>query len=634
MVPPTTASGSGVAARSVATVVRKPHDAVLRSPIRGHAGVGLLMNGAELLVRMLHSYEVRHVFGVPGDTNIPFYAALEALEGGPRHILTRDERSAGFMADAYARVTNRPGIVEVPSGGGPMYALPAVAEANESSVPLILLTFDMPMAGEGRGVISQLFDCARLLEPVTKLSVQIKSAAKIPETVRRAFRAATTGRPGAVQLVIPEDILHQEVRSGEVSMHVEDACKQAPAYPPAAAPADIRNLQSLIARAARPLVIAGGGVNRSRGEAALTAFAERYGIPVVTTMTGQNAIADHHELAIGIVGDNGFHPHANRAMEEADLLIYLGCRIGSVVSIGWSFPPQRPDRRIAQVDICPDFLANNTSNALSLHADARTVLEQLNDLPLPAQRRVEPAWVPVLNQWRRQFWEHAARELTRRAAGPLGAQRIIEALGRRLTGQHFLFADPGTATSYLNRYLRLRDPKSRVLIPRAFGSLGYALPAVVGSWCARPDARPIGLFGDGSLGMAVGELETLVRLRVPAILLSFNNSSFGWIKALQKARGAARPLSVDFSPQNGAAIAEAFGLRALRVETAEELEKALDAAFAHQGPVFLDLVVESVADVVPPVYKWLRQAGIDPLAVGGQPLVRPDAPPPGSAGHE
>jgi acetolactate synthase-1/2/3 large subunit len=243
---------------------------------------------------------------------------------------------------------------------------------------------------------------------------------------------------------------------------------------------------------------------------------------------------------------------------------------------------------------------------------------------MPARRRLDADWVPLLNGWRQQFWEHAGRDLARRSEGPLSAQLVIDALGRRLTGRHCLLADPGTSTSYMNRFLRLRNPQSRVLIPRAFGSLGYALPAVVGSWCADPEARPIALFGDGSLGMSVGELETLVRLDVPAILMSFNNSSFGWIKALQKSRGV-QPLSVDLAPQNGAAIAEAFGLRALRVEKASELDAALDSAFAHSGPVFLDLVVESVADVVPPVYKWLRHAGIDPLAVGGKPLTAPSA---------
>lgn len=578
------------------------------------------MKGADLLASMLRAYDVRCVFGVPGDTNVSFYAAIEELGGAMQHVLARDERSAGYMADAYARVTNRPGVVEVPSGAGPMYVLPAVAEAQESSVPMIVLTFDMPLLGEGRDVISQFVDCAKLLEPVTKASLQVKMAVKIPETLRKAFRIATTGRPGAVSLVIPEDVLHQEVDPDQVSLHVEDACKVYPAYAARAAHEDVVELQNLLAQATRPLLVVGGGVNRSRGGAPLLRFAERYQIPVVTTMTGQNAIPDHHPLAIGIIGDNGFHPHANRAMEESDLLVYIGSRIGSVATIGGTFPAPRADRRIVQIDIAPAFLGNNTQNALSIHADARSLLEQLNELPMPSVVRTDSKWIPTLNAWRRRFWEDAAKRAGDRSEGPLRPQLVIDALNRRLQGTHILFADPGTSTSYLNRFLRLDDPASRVLIPRAYGGLGYAIPAVVGSWLAEPEARPIALFGDGSFLMSVGELETIVRLNVPAILLSFNNSTFGWIKALQKSRGNRHGLSVDFSAQDGSAIARAFGLHALRIETVAQLEAGMDEAFAHKGPVFLDLVVESVADVVPPVYKWLRQAGVDPLAVAGQPL--------------
>lgn len=582
------------------------------------------MNGATVLARMLEAYGVTHVFGLPGDTNIAFYAALGELGGSVRHVLTRDERHAGFMADAYARITNRPGIMEVPSGAGPMYALPAVAEAHESSVPLILLAFDMPLLGEGRDVISQFADLTRLLEPVTKASWQIKRAVKIPEIVRRAFRVATTGRPGAVNLVIPEDVLHEEIDPQQVSLHAEVACKTFPAYPAGPTPEDVLALQDLIAQAARPLLVAGGGVNRSMGGPALTELAQRLRLPVVTTITGQNAIPDNHELAIGIVGDNGFHPHANRAMEEADLLVYVGCRIGSVVTVGGTFPAAKADRRIVQIDICPENLGNNSANTLSIHGDARAVLKQLNALSPLASLKTDPKWLGTLNSWRRQFWEEAAVQRKRGGGGPLRPQAVIEALNRRLKQPTYLFADPGTSTAYLNRFLRLDDAESRVFIPRAYGGLGYALPAVVGSWCARPEIRPIALFGDGSFLMSVGELETIVRLNVPAILLNFNNSSFGWIKALQKSRGHEDGLSVDFGAQDASAIAQAFGLRARRVTTEPDLDAALDAAFAHRGPVFLDVVVESVATVVPPVYKWLRLAGIDPLAVGGRELRWPE----------
>ncbi|MGH8186611.1 MAG: thiamine pyrophosphate-binding protein, partial [Steroidobacteraceae bacterium] len=373
----------------------------------------------------------------------------------------------------------------------------------------------------------------------------------------------------------------------------------------------------------RPLLVAGGGVNRSIAGPALTELAQRLRLPVVTTITGQNAIPDNHELAIGIVGDNGFHPHANRAMEEADLLVYVGCRIGSVVTVGGTFPAAKSDRRIAQIDICPENMGNNSANVLSIHGDARAVLTQLNALSSLAALETDPKWLSTLNSWRRQFWEEAAVQRKRGGSGALRPQAVIEALNRRLKRPAYLFADPGTSTAYLNRFLRLDDPESRVFIPRAYGGLGYALPAVVASWCARPEFRPIALFGDGSFLMSVGELETIVRLNVPAILLNFNNSSFGWIKALQKSRGHEDGLSVDFGAQDASAIAQAFGLRARRVTSEPDLDAALDAAFAHRGPVFLDIVVESVASVVPPVYKWLRLAGIDPLAVGGRELRWP-----------
>lgn len=583
------------------------------------------MNGAQLLARMLAAYDVRFIFGVPGDTSVPFYDALDEEREALTHVMCRDERSAGYMADAYARVSNRPGVMEVPSGAGAMYGLPPVAEAHGSSVPLIIITSDTPLMGEGRGVITEL-DCARLFEPVTKGSFLVKSARKIPEIVRRAFRLATSGRPGAVHIAVPEDIQHEHVGPADVSLHVEEPCKVYPAYPPRPADAELARLRTLIAGAKRPLLVVGGGVNRSGASQALVAFAEANRIPAVTTITGQHAIPDKHELSIGIAGDNGFHPHANRALEEADLLIYLGCRNGSVISIGWTFPAPRKERRLVQVDIDPAMLGNNADNVLSLIGDARAVLEDLNATG-PIARTIEPSWVETLNGWRQAFWAEAAERLRAEGPGrPLKPAWVMDALSRRLEGPQLLFSDPGTPTPYTGRFLRLEDPESRLFIPRAFGGLGYAIPAVVGGWLARPDIRPIGLFGDGSFGMAVGELETLVRLGCPAILMNFNNACFGWIKAQQRVQGNKNFLSVDFSDQDCSALARAYGMQAMRAEDGEQLEAALDMAFAHDGPVFLDVAVESLAEVIPPVFNWLRKIGVDPLNVGGAPLALASEP--------
>ncbi len=568
------------------------------------------MNGAAALVKMLCGYGVKVVFGVPGDTNVAFYTALAAASGQIRHVMCRDERSAVFAADAYARLSGRPGVAECPSGAGSMYSLPGVAEANESAVPVILITNDIPLSGEGRGMITEL-DNARLFEPITKLSVQIKSTHKIPETVRRAFRCATSGKPGAVQLTIPEDVFHQEIDPTKVSLHVEAECAHYPAYRSRASDDSLQVLAKLIAEAHRPLLVAGGGVNISQAQSSLQAFATKTRIPVVTTITGQGIMSDEHELAIGVIGDNGFHPHALRAAEQADLLIYVGCKMGSVATIGWTFPSKKEGRRIAQIDIDPSVLGNNSQNAVSVAGDARVVLDELLlRCPQGAGQRLE--WIDHLNRHRSEFWNSNAAPLNS-TDSPIRPQRVVTELNKRLQKNAIVLSDAGTATPYLTRFLRLEGGRSRLIIPRAFGGLGYAIPAVIGAWLARPDVRPIATFGDGSMGMTAGELETLVRLQIPAVLIHFNNGCFGWIKALQRVRKLPESFSVDFNPGDMAGVARAFGLQGFRVESAADLPAAFDAAFACTGPAFIDVVCESIADVLPPVVSWMRATGQDPV---------------------
>ena len=571
------------------------------------------MRGADVLVEMLIGYGVEVVFGVPGDTNVPFYEALNDASERIRHVMARDERSSGFMADSYARTNKKPGIFECPSGAGLMYALPGAAEAYTSRVPVIMITSDIPLAGEGRGVLTEL-DCAKMMEPITKASIQVKMAEKLPEIIRRAFRVATSGIPGAVHIAIPEDMLQAEIDPDRISLHVEEECKTFPSFPMCPAPGKVEALVELIRNAKRPLFISGGGVNRAQVGLLLTEFAERYGLPIVNSMTGQATIVDDHPLAIGVIGDNGYHPHANLALKEADLVIYAGSKVGSVVTIGGTFPEVNPDRRIVHIDIDPEVLANNYSTDLSIATDARLLLERLVEIA-PAEPIVDRAWVDHLNAYRKDFWESVKPSLDDSSL-PMRPEYVVQALNERLTGPVNVLADAGTATPYLTRFLKFGDPRSQLIIPRGYGGLGYAVSAVVGAWYADPDKRPIGVFGDGSLGMTAGELETLVRLRVPAILLHFNNGCFGWIKALQRVHGHNRAFSVDFNPIDGQKVAEAFGMKAWRVTEPDEFDAALDRAFKEKGPCLIDIVVESIAERLPPVYSWQKRQGADPLAIG------------------
>jgi len=575
------------------------------------------MRGADVLVQMLINYGVDVLFGVPGDTNVPFYEALQRRMGDIEHVMARDERCAGYMADAYARLTDKPGIFECPSGAGAMYSLPPVAESNASSVPVILLTIDLPLPGEGRGMITEL-DCAKLFEPVTKMSVQVKSADKLPEIIRRAFRVACSGTPGAVHLQIPEDMLLAEIGPDTLSLHAEPECRTFPAFPMAPAPGKLDALFGLLESARKPLFVAGGGVNRSCAGSVLTDVAVRLNIPVVNTITGQGALPDEHRLAIGVIGDNGFHPHANRALEESDLVVFVGSRMGSVVTVGWTFPKTTLNKRVVQIDIDPERLANNYENLLSIAGDAQLVLRQmLEDAPADFDTSKHQDWVDHLNAYRSNFWSHAESVLSLDDV-PLRPERVVREFNRRLE-QHgkavHILSDAGTPTPYMTRFLRIGDRRTRFVIPRAFGGLGSAIPAVVGAWYADKSRRPIGMFGDGSFNMAVGELETLVRKKVPALLMLFNNGCFGWIKGLHRLKGHDECFGVDFLPPRGQAIAQAFDLKAWTVETPEQLITALDEAFDHDGPCLMDIRVESLAERVPPVYSWLTRKKLDPLAL-------------------
>ena len=240
--------------------------------------------------------------------------------------------------------------------------------------------------------------------------------------------------------------------------------------------------------------------------------------------------------------------------------------------------------------------------------DAKLVLADLVVL-LAGQggARRPSAWVAELNEARARFWRDSEAVLGS-AETPIKPQRVIAALNRRLTSPSIVISDAGTPTPYITRFLKLGGNGSRFIIPRAYGGLGYAIPALVGAYFARPDARLVALFGDGSLGMSAGELETLARLKIPAVLIHFNNSCFGWIKALQSLHAKSKFFSVDFTPGNPALVAEGFGLKARRVETPAELEDALDEAFASDGPFFLDVLTESEVMEIPPVVTWLKAA--------------------------
>ena len=558
------------------------------------------LTGAEALVRMLEAHAVNVVFGLCGDTSLPFYDALHRLDHPIRHVLTRDERSASYMADVYARVSGKVGVCEGPSGGGATYILPGVVEANESSVALLAITSDIGVGSRGRYALTEL-DQKSLFRPLTKWNTVIEQASTLPRDVRRAFREMTTGRPGAVHLGVPFDVQKGELDPAEIWADKDLGAFPARRTGPDAAA--VRAALEAMSSARRPLLICGGGPVIARARAEVTALAERIGAVVATSVSGQGSILDGHPLALGVVGSNGGGDETRAVLDEADLIVFVGCRAGSVTTERWRHPAPH-GVPVVHVDVDAATIGANYPTDAAVVGDARLALRALLDaLGDGADRDGTQAAEAVARaraSKRARFEELAAHE-----GVPIRPERVVRELAALLPDDAVVVADPGTPCPYLSAYFDIDHPDKRLISNRAHGALGYSLSGVLGAWYARPSAKCVAVMGDGSFGFTAGEMETLVRVGAPVTLIVFSNSAYGWIKAGQASGFGERYFSVDFNRTDHARVAEAYGLRAWRVEDPAALRGALAAALEHGGPSLVDIICQPLHEAAAPVTEWI-----------------------------
>jgi len=558
------------------------------------------MNGAEAMVRLLQAHGVKHIFGLCGDTSLPFYDALYRLDHGMRHILTRDERCAAYMADGYARVTGRVGVCEGPSGGGATYILPGVVEANESSIALLSITSDVSVASWGRYPLTEL-DQTALFRPLTKWNGVIDDARRLPNMVRTAFRAITTGRPGAAHLGLPYDVQRAPVDGDDI--WAQPDFETFPAWPGAPDPKAIEAAANAIVASDNPVIICGGGVVIAGAEPALQAVAERLNIIVATTVRGQGSLADNHANHLGVVGSNGGVPATRALIDEADLIAYVGCRAGSVTTERWRSPA--PGVKIVHIDSDPMAISANYRTEVAVVADLRLAFEALNlAFDVMGTDKVDFGGAArVAAALKVKF--AAFDELAASDDRPIRPERVIAELNRALPSDAVIVADPGTPCPYFSAFYKIPHAGRYFISNRAHGALGYSLSAAVGAQIGRPHSKVIAAMGDGSFGFTVGELETVTRLNLPILFLVFSNSSYGWIKAGQKAGFDERYYSVDFNRTDHAAVAASFGVKSWRIEDPADLRKVVKLAVEHDGPTLIDVISQPLQDTAAPVSEWI-----------------------------
>jgi acetolactate synthase-1/2/3 large subunit len=559
-------------------------------------------NGAEAMVRMLQAYGIKHIFGLCGDTSLPFYDALHRLDHGIQHVLTRDERSAGYMADAYARVTGKVGVCEGPSGGGATYLLPGLVEANESSIPVLGITSDVAVGSRGRYPLTEL-DQEALYRPLTKWNRTIDRADQIPGMVRAAFRAMTSGKPGAAHLCFPYDVMKQKVDGSDIWAQPEHGRFPAMRYAPD--PADVARAAAILADSRTPVIICGGGVVIADACAALQALSETLKAAVCVTVSGQGSLADTHPLNAGVVGSNGGIMATRDVVAAADVVLFIGCRAGSTSTEHWRFPGR--DTTILHIDVDPMVVGANYRTEVGLVGDARLALEALlAELePRVHGRRADAVDGAVLAGKARASRAAQLDALAASTERPIRPERVVKTLNQLLPDDAVVCADPGTPCPYFSAYYGTARPGRHFITNRAHGALGYSLSAAFGAWFGRPGSKCVSVMGDGSFGFTVGELETVVRHKAPLLMVVFSNSVYGWIKASQKAGYDERYYSVDFDRTDHARIAQAYGVKAWRVEDPSELESVLRAAMEHDGPALVDVVAQPLQDAAAPVSQWM-----------------------------
>jgi acetolactate synthase-1/2/3 large subunit len=488
-------------------------------------------------------------------------------------------------------------VCEGPSGGGATYILPAVVEANESSIPMLAVTTDISVSSRGRYVLTEL-DQAALFRPVTKWNKVIDRAGEIPATVRRAFREATSGRPGAVHLGLPYDVQKDPVDAADIWGEPINA--SAPSHRVAPDDAAIAAAVAALAKAKRPIIVVGGGVVLAHAEAALARVAEALDAPVLTTISGQGSIADSHALSAGVVGSNGGTLPTRNLVADADLVLFVGCRAGSVTTERWRFPAAGTP--IVHIDVDPAVIGAIYATAAGVVGDARLALDKLADA-LGAKRNGGDAAKRVAAA--RAAREAAFLELANSNAAPIRPERLVKTMAELLPEDAVIVADPGTPCPYFSAFYPKRRTGRWFVTNRAHGALGYSLPAVVGAAIARPASKCVAVMGDGSFGFACGEMETIVRLGLPITLVVVSNAVYGWIKAGQKTSSGGRYFSVDFTRTDHAAVASAFGVKSWRVEDPADLANALKAAFEHPGPTLVDVLCQPLHEAKAPVSEWV-----------------------------
>jgi len=556
------------------------------------------LTGAQALIKSLEKEGVEVIFGLPGGAILPVYDPI--IDSHIRHILVRHEQGAGHAGEGYAHVTGKPGVVMVTSGPAATNVVTALADAYMDSVPLVCITGQVATPSIGTDAFQEA-DITGITMGVTKHNWLVTRSEDIPRVVAEAFYVATTGRPGPVLIDVPKD-----VSNGMLEWYWPERL-DLPGYHPPSEPdqALVTKAATMIMKAERPVIYAGGGVLRSEASDALVRLAELTGIPVVTTLTARGVIPDEHRLCLGMPGMHGNYT-AVTAMQQSDLLITLGARFDDRVT--GKVSAFAPRAKVIHVDVDPAELGKIRQPDVAIAADCRLAIEAIHDAlvadgiggPHSPQGDLSP-WIGQIRKWQTDFPLTYDREPSNGVVKP---QYVVESLREHTPDDTILVAGVGQHQMWASQYWRFRHPHTWVN-SAGLGTMGFAVPASIGAKVGNPSAMVWAVDGDGSFQMTGQELVTASSEGIPVKIAILNNAYLGMVRQWQEMFYDERYSEVYLSPDlpDYVGWAEAMGCVGMRVTSMEEVVPAIEKANEiDDRPVVIDFrtdVMEKVYPMVP-----------------------------------
>ncbi len=519
-------------------------------------------------MRCLENEGAAFAFGIPGEENLDLMDAFR--DASVRFVLTRHEEAAAFMADVHGRLSGRAGVCLSTLGPGATNLVTGIADAYLDRAPLVALTAQEPLSLVHKES-HQYVDIVRLLAPVTKWNARVEDAQAIPEILRKAFKIAQTEKPGSAHVELPVDVAEANVEGQPIPW--ERTRRPSPDHP------SLEKAATLIAKAKRPMVLAGNGVIRGGAAAALTRFAEELGIPVASTPMGKGAIPWTSPMSLLTIGLQAYD-YQNAGFDKADLVICVGYDLVEVDPQHWN---PKGEQRIVHIDFTPAEVSAYYVPEVEIVADIRESVDLLRARCGP---RRETAWAADLRTsvvGRLEAW----REDHTGFSKPPSLLRILR---EAMEPDDLLVADVGAHKIWVGRFFEAEKPNT-VLISNGLATMGIALPGGIAAKLTQPDRRVVTLSGDGGFLMMVHELETLKREKIATVNLVWRDGGLGSIRWKQKNRFG-RTFGVDFGNPDFLQLAQAFGIRGYRADKAGELASVLEEALSRDEPCVVDIPVD------------------------------------------